>query len=175
MANRTITIKIPKLSTSNQSSSTDTPVSGTVIDTYSITNEKLQVVPAYSIKGNALNYDTSPYDLTGTEATEILVVFQGDNGFGGNKGLVPAPKKGDGSKVLSGSGIWVSLPEASQSGGDVVGPVSAGDGDIVLFDQTTGKVIKNSGKTLDEFKAEVLSEAPGANPAQAIAYAIALG
>jgi hypothetical protein len=174
MANKTFTITIPKALVNNQAStfssiaSSNSSISGNQIDDYSIVNEKLQIVPAYSIKGNALNYSTTPYDLTGTEATSLLTEFVGDSGFGGSKGLVPTPKKGDGSKVLSGSGIWVQS-------GDVVGPTHVGDGDIVLFDQTTGKIIKGSGKTLEEFKAEVLSEAPGANPTDSIVFAIALG
>jgi hypothetical protein len=36
----------------------------------------------------------------------------------------------------------------SGGGGGVVGPASAGDGNVVLFDETTGKLIKDSGAAL---------------------------
>lgn len=44
---------------------------------------------------------------------------------------------------------WAVVGPASGGGsGDVVGPASAVDGNVVLFDTTTGKLIKDSGSTL---------------------------
>lgn len=48
------------------------------------------------------------------------------------------------STYLRGDGTWTT-PGGS---GDVVGPASAVDGNVVLFDTTTGKLIKDSGLTL---------------------------
>lgn len=47
------------------------------------------------------------------------------------------------------SNTWAVVGPASGGGsGDVVGPASAVDGNVVLFDSTTGKLIKDSGSTL---------------------------
>lgn len=81
-------------------------------------------------------------DLTATQATALLSAFVGDSGSGGIKGLVPAPASGDAAagKFLKASGGWAT-PSGS---GDVVGPASAHDGGLVLFNTTTGKLIKES-------------------------------
>jgi hypothetical protein len=68
----------------------------------------------------------------------------GDSGSGGTKGLVPAPASGDATKFLNGAGAW-SVPSGA---GDVTGPGSAVNNNVVFFNGTTGKIIKDSGLTL---------------------------
>ena len=51
----------------------------------------------------------------------------------------------DGNVLTSDGTKWVS-ETPSASGGDVVGPSSAVDGNLASFDTTTGKLIKDSGK-----------------------------
>lgn len=55
-------------------------------------------------------------------------------------------------EITVGSGLSLSGGTLSASGaggsGDVVGPASAGDGKVALFDGTTGKIIKDSGLAL---------------------------
>jgi hypothetical protein len=46
-------------------------------------------------------------------------------------------------------GLWV--PIGSGSAGNVIGPSSAIDGNIVLYDGTTGKIIKDSGISISNF------------------------
>jgi len=45
---------------------------------------------------------------------------------------------------------WNALETGGGGGGDVVGPASATDEALVRFDGTTGKLVKNSGATLDD-------------------------
>ncbi len=80
--------------------------------------------------------------LTVTQATALLNAFVGDSGLGGTKGLVPAPAAGDAAalKFLKADGTWA----APAGAGDVVGPSSSHAGGLVLFDGTTGKLIKES-------------------------------
>jgi len=59
-------------------------------------------------------------------------------------GLVP--KGGtDTAQFLRKDGTWQTPPGA----GDVTGPGSSGDGNIPLFDNTTGKLLKDSGVTIE--------------------------
>lgn len=63
-------------------------------------------------------------------------------------GLVPAPGADPGyDRVLYADGTWRAVAGGSGSG-DVTGPSSATDGAIVLFNGTTGKIIKTSGVQL---------------------------
>jgi len=48
------------------------------------------------------------------------------------------------------SGVVTLLASASGASGDVVGPASATDNAIVRFDLTTGKLVQNSGVTIDD-------------------------
>lgn len=61
------------------------------------------------------------------------------------KGAVPATGTPSG-KFLKDDGSWDDAPGAAS--GDVVGPASSTDADIVLYDGTTGKAIKDSGTTI---------------------------
>lgn len=76
------------------------------------------------------------------------VDFVGDSGSGGTAGLVPAPSAGDAaaSKFLKADGTWTS-PSGS---GDVVGPGSSTDNAIARYDSTTGKLLQDSGATIDD-------------------------
>jgi hypothetical protein len=80
--------------------------------------------------------------LTVTQATALLNNFVGDSGAGGTKGLVPAPAAGDAAalKFLKADGTWATPTGA----GDVVGPASSVASEIVLFDGTTGKLVKSA-------------------------------
>lgn len=71
-----------------------------------ITNANLASMSANTIKGSIAG--GTPSDLTGTQATTILVNFVGDSGSGGVKGLVPAPASGDAAanKFLKADGTW---------------------------------------------------------------------
>lgn len=48
------------------------------------------------------------------------------------------------------SGVVTLLASSSGASGDVVGPASATDNAIVRFDLTTGKLVQNSGVTIDD-------------------------
>ncbi len=114
-----------------------------------ITNTKLASMAQATIKGRASGAGTgAPEDLTGTQVAVIVDAFIGDSGSGGLKGEVPAPAAGDAAanKFLKANGSWATTPGGGT--GDVVGPSSAVSGDVVLFDGTTGKSIKDSGLTL---------------------------
>lgn len=71
-----------------------------------ITNANLATMAANTIKGSTAG--GTPSDLTGTQATTILVNMVGDSGSGGTKGLVPAPASGDAAanKFLKADGTW---------------------------------------------------------------------
>jgi len=87
---------------------------------------------------------------THTNGIDEIANFVGDSGSGGTAGFVPAPVSGDSAagKFLKANGAW-AVP--STGTGDVVGPSSATDGVIALFDGTTGKKIKNSAYTPASF------------------------
>lgn len=113
-----------------------------------VTNAKLANMATATFKGRTTAGTGDPEDLTGTQATALLDNFVGDSGSGGTKGLVPAPAAGDAAanKFLKANGTWA----ATAGGGDVVGPGSATDNAVTRFDTTTGKLIQNSGTTLDD-------------------------
>jgi hypothetical protein len=115
-----------------------------------VTNAKLDNMANGTIKGRVTAGAGEPEDLTGTEVTSLLDNFVGDSGAGGTKGLAPAPGAGDAAagKYLKADGTW-AVP-AGASTGDVVGPASAEAENIALFDGTTGKLLKDSGKTIAE-------------------------
>jgi hypothetical protein len=48
------------------------------------------------------------------------------------------------------SGVVTLLASAGGASGDVVGPASSTDNAIVRFDLTTGKLVQNSGVTIDD-------------------------
>lgn len=105
-----------------------------------VTNAKLADMAASTIKGRRTTTG-DPEDLTGAQATALLSAMVGDSGSGGVKGLVPAPATGDATKFLTGAGTWSSPAGA----GDVTGPLSSVDSELVLFNGTTGKSIKAGG------------------------------
>lgn len=62
-------------------------------------------------------------------------------------GVISAKSSGgDNTLWLRGDGEWVT----PAGGGDVVGPASATDNALVRFDSTTGKLVQNSGVTVDD-------------------------
>ena len=114
-----------------------------------VTNANLVNMAESTLKGRAAGAGTGdPTDLSATQATAILDNFVGDSGSGGTKGLVPAPASGDAaaSKFLKADGTWAT----TAGGGDVAGPASSTDNALARFDSTTGKIIQNSGATLDD-------------------------
>jgi hypothetical protein len=69
--------------------------------------------------------------------------------------------------AVSGSNVTSTITLSGVSGsGDVVGPASATDGNIVLFDGTTGKLIKNSSVSPSSFDASGAAAAAQANAVQ---------
>ncbi len=84
-------------------------------------------------------------NLSAAEATAVLNVVVGDSGAGGTKGLVPAPAAGDAAaqKFLKADGTWT----APSGTGDVNGPSSSVDNELVLFSGTGGKTIKRATTT----------------------------
>ena len=83
-----------------------------------------------------------------TSLTALLDDVVGDSGSGGTKGLVPAPGTGDAAanKFLKADGTWV----APSGSGDVVGPGSSTDNAVARYDSTTGKLLQDSGVTIDD-------------------------
>jgi hypothetical protein len=88
-------------------------------------------------------------ELSYSTFTTKLSVMVGDSGSGGTKGLVPAPASGDAAanKFLKADGTWSALTGIGL--GDVTGPGSSTANAIVLFNGTSGKVIKDSLITVD--------------------------
>lgn len=173
MGNIIVTLK-PGRSSTSTSASSSSEISVTNITELSneiVTNDKLVSVGPQTVKANITEDFSAPQDIALSTFTGYLSVFTGDGGEGGAQGLVPAPQSGDSGKFLRGDGSWSELPETN----NVAGPASSGNGNIVLFDQATGKIIKDSGKTLDSYKAEILAEAPGGDSSTALVFAIALG
>lgn len=118
------------------------------IDNTTVSYAKIQNVSATSrIIGRITAGAGSMEELTGAQATTLLSAMVGDSGAGGTKGLAPAPGAGDtaAGKYLKANGTW-DVPAGTGSG-DVVGPSSSVDGEIVLFDSTTGKLIKRASST----------------------------
>jgi hypothetical protein len=81
-----------------------------------------------------------------TLATAQLSAVVGDTGSGGVKGLVPAPATGDAAagKYLKASGAWAVPP------GDVKGPATNEDNNIVQFKGADSKELEDSGYTAAE-------------------------
>lgn len=77
-----------------------------------ITNSEMDLMGGLTVKGNNTLGAAKPLDLSTTEVTAMLNVFQGDTGSGGAKGLVPATQNGDSSKFLSGSGTWKEVSKS---------------------------------------------------------------
>ncbi len=123
----------------------DTTISSTgvvAIGANKVTLAMLAQVATPSFLGRTSASTGNVESLTVTQATAMLNDFGGDLGSGGTKGLVPAPAAGDAAalKFLKADGTWA----APSGAGDVVGPSSAHDGGLVLFNGTTGKLIKES-------------------------------
>ncbi len=114
----------------------------TAIGTNKVTLAQLAQVATATFHGRTTAGTGNVEALTVTQATALLNNFVGDSGSGGTKGLVPAPASGDAAalKFLKADGTWA----APAGAGDVVGPGSAHDGGLVLFNGTTGKLIKES-------------------------------
>lgn len=108
-----------------------------------VTLAKMANMATASFIGRTTASTGVPEVLSATQSTAILNAMVGDSGSGGTKGLVPAPASGDATKYLKGDGTWATI----SGSGDVVGPASATDSVPVLFDGTTGKLLKNSTPT----------------------------
>lgn len=120
------------------------------LENSAVTNAKLADMAQSTIKGRQAGSGTgAPVDLTQTQLTALVNSFVGDSGSGGTSGAVPAPAAGDAAanKFLKADGTWAT---ASGGSGDVTGPASSTDNAIARYDGTTGKIIQNSGATVDD-------------------------
>jgi len=97
--------------------------------------------------GDAISALAGSVITSGTVGAAYLGVMTGDSGAGGASGAVPAPAAGDAAagKFLKADGTWTAVSAGS---GDVVGPASATNSAVALFDTTTGKLLKNSAVTV---------------------------
>lgn len=77
-----------------------------------------------------------------------VIINQGASGGGGSGGSLP-DQTGNAGKYLTTDGSSASWGTPAGSG-DVVGPTSATANGIARFNSTTGKLIKNSGVTIDD-------------------------
>jgi hypothetical protein len=77
-----------------------------------------------------------------------VIINQGANGAGGGGASLP-DQSGNAGKFLTTNGSAASWGTPAGSG-DVVGPASATANAIARFNSTTGKLIKNSGVTIDD-------------------------
>jgi type V secretory pathway adhesin AidA len=86
----------------------------------------INTIPTLSFKGRLTAGTGAVENLTATQATSILNVFQGDTGSGGLKGLVPSPAAGDAAanKFLKADGTWavVSGPTPTPTPTPTTGP-----------------------------------------------------
>lgn len=106
-----------------------------------VTNAKLANMGASTFKGRVTASTGDPEDMTATQATSLLNTFTTSL-----KGLVPASGGGT-TNFLRADGTFAAPPGGGGSG-DVVGPASATDNALAVFDGTTGKLIKNSNATI---------------------------
>lgn len=79
-----------------------------------------------------------------TAQTALFDVFTS-----GAKGLAPASGGGT-TNFLRADGTWAAPGGGGGGTGDVVGPASATDNNLARYDGTTGKLIQDSGVTLDD-------------------------
>lgn len=74
-------------------------------------------------------------------------------------------------KLSATSGDWSDgfTFEGGGGGGDVAGPASATDGNIALFDGTTGKLLKDGGKAISDFATAAQGAPSGGTTGQVLA------
>lgn len=89
------------------------------------------------------------YSTTGGKNITELTGTQGDVLYHNGTSWAKLPA-GTSGQVLKTNGAAANPSWASIVGGDVVGPASATDNAIARFDATTGKLIQNSGITIDD-------------------------
>jgi hypothetical protein len=113
--------------------------------TGALPNANLANMAAHTYKGNNTGSSAAPSDLTATQLTAELNAMVGDSGSGGTKGLVPAPASGDSAagKVLAADGTWTAIASVVGAG-DVVGGSTSTDGELVVYNGTGGKTVKES-------------------------------
>lgn len=120
-----------------------------------------------SSPADAVSYDNAASGLTATDVQAAIDELAGGGGGGGmtnpmttagdliRGGTSGAPARlavgtnGQVLTVVSGAPAWAT---AGTGSGDVVGPASSVADRIALFDGTTGKLLKDGGKTIAEVK-----------------------
>lgn len=94
--------------------------------------------------------DTGPAGPTGSTGATGATGPQGPAGqgvpTGGTTGQVLAKASGTNYDT-----VWTTVSGGGGGSGDVVGPASAGNGNIALFDGATGKLIKDSNASITDF------------------------
>ena len=116
----------------------------TTIQPNVVANTMLADMDASTIKGRPQGAGTGdPVDLTPAQSRKAILPD-----YSANAGKILAVN------ATADDTEWV---EGGGGGGDVVGPASAVDNHIVLYDGTTGKLIKDSGKTLSDYVAIALA------------------
>lgn len=101
----------------------------------------------FGIPAGAGFYFEGPYN-SGTTYSKDSVVTQGGSAF-----IALQETTGNAPNATADTAFWARLAVRGLDGdgaGDVVGPASSGNNRIALFDGTTGKLLKDSGLTVDE-------------------------
>jgi hypothetical protein len=116
----------------------------------SISNSYLDVMPAYTVKGNATGSSAQPTDISASDVLDMISSTRGTILYrGASSWSVLAP--GVTTAFLRSGGVgadpYWSIPPGA---GDVIGPAASTDNAIARYDGTTGKFIQNSGVIIDD-------------------------
>jgi len=103
------------------------------------------------IKDGGVNVNELLKSNVTSDATNKIAVYSDINGKNLVEGFSVPPTLGMDGQVLTSDGSGGSAWVFQGPYGDVEGPNSSGDSNIALFDGTNGKLIKDSGKNINDF------------------------